>query len=175
MNYDSFEQLMLQRHSCRQYDPARNVSDDDVARVLECGRLAPSACNRQPWHFIVVRDPERRAAMLAKSRPAFIDAPVLIVACGIHDEAWHRTADGKDHTDIDVAIAVQQMQMAATVLGLETCWICSFDTDAVRRTAQLPDGVEPIALMPLGYAAPGETVPQKIRKSLQDISSCEVY
>lgn len=172
---EEFAELALQRHSCRHYDTKRPVSDEAVLRVLEFARISPSAHNEQPWHFVVVRDSERRAAMLVKSRPSFNEAPVLIVACGVHDRAWHRTADGKDHTDIDVAIAVQQMQLGATALGLSTCWICSFDTEAVRRAVQLPDGVEPIALMPLGYAAEGEIVPQKVRKNLDEIYTCEVY
>lgn len=173
-SYNDFMALARDRFSCRDYDSARPVSDNDVSRVLEAARISPSACNSQPWHFFVVRDSAVRAAMLAKSRPAFVTAPVLIVCCGVHTEAWHRPADNKDHTDIDMAIAIQQMCLAATAAGMATCWICSFDTQAVRDALTLPEYMEPVALLPLGYAntAIYPEVPQKIRKSLDDIVTC---
>lgn len=170
-------QLCDDRFSCRRYDTSRPVSDDDVKKVLEAARMAPSACNRQPWHFVVVRDGDSRRKMLAKSRPSFVEAPVVIVCCGVHAEAWHRPSDGKDHTDIDLAIAIQQMCLGATAAGLATCWVCSFDTEATREAVGLPEGVEPVALIPLGYADTKEypAAPAKIRKSLEQITSCETY
>lgn len=172
--YHELMELMGARYSCRKYSAERQVSDEQVRCVLEAARIAPSACNRQPWRFVVVRDPAKRAAILAKSRPSFTDAPVLIVACGQRDQAWVRPSDGKNHTDVDLSIAVEHMCLAATALGLATCWICSFDTEAARRELELPQGVEPIALLPLGYAA-SETIPEKIRKTLNDVTSCEKY
>ena len=176
LNYQDTMVLMRARYSCRGYDADRQVTPEQVAQVIEAARIAPSACNRQPWRFVVVRDPQRRAAMLAKSRPAFLEAPVLIVACGLTDQAWVRPADHKNHTHVDLSIAVEHMCLAATALGLATCWVCSFDVDAVRRELCLPDGVEPVAILPLGYAAKDHDVaPEKIRKPIDEICSCETF
>lgn len=171
----TFADLAAERYSCRAYDAQRPIDDATLADVFASVRLAPSACNRQPWTFIVVRDPERRAKLLAKSRPAFVNAPVVIVCCGHHPEAWQRPADGKDHTDIDLAIAIEHLCLAATDAGLASCWVCSFDTETARRECLLPADVEPVALIPLGYAAHG-TMPQpKTRKPLSDIMRCETF
>ncbi len=172
--YTHFTDLINARYSCRNYSDAP-VSDELVRAVVDAARLAPSACNRQPWTFVAVRDADTRHSMLAKSRPAFADAPVVIVACGHHDQAWHRPADNKDHTDVDLSIAVEHICLASTALGLATCWVCSFDTEAVRRELGLPDEVEPIALIPLGYSADDDSAPIKVRKDLDSILRWEKF
>lgn len=178
--YPQFYDLVRERYSCRHFDPTAPVDDSVITAILETAQLAPSACNRQPWTFIVVRDPHTRQQLLHASRPTFIDAPVVIVACGHHDESWHRPTDGKDHTDIDLAIAIEHICLAATSLDLGTCWVCSFDVPGTRKALALPDQVEPIALIPIGYPA-AETdgtatpVPIKNRKNINDIIRWEKY
>lgn len=172
--YSHFMQTVADRYSCRNYDAGRNVPRELVEAVVEAARLAPSADNRQPWTFVAVTDRGLREQILSKSRPAFLEAPVLIVACGHHDRAWHRPSDGKDHTDVDVSIAAEHLCLAATTLGLATCWVCSFDTHITRTTLGLPDDVEPIALFPLGWPADA-TVPEKRRKSLDEILKWEKF
>lgn len=174
-DYPNFLNLIRERYSCRSYDPSREVGDDIVRAVIEAAQLAPSACNRQPWTFVVVRDEEKRHRLLAKSRPVFKDAPVLIAAVGNHGDVWCRPADGKDHVDVDVSIAVEHICLAATTLGLGTCWICNFDVPATREVLGLPEDHEPIALIPLGYPTEGSTVPQKVRKPLEEILRWENF
>lgn len=163
----SFNDLCGKRYSCRAFS-SQSISEPDLNKVLEAARLAPSACNRQPWRFYVVQDEDKRRRMLAKSRPSFVQAPLLIVAAGLHDEAWHRPSDGKDHTDIDLAIAIEHICLAAADLGLGTCWVCSFDVDAVRQELGLAEGEEPIALIPIGYPTDA-AIPEKKRKEICDI------
>ena len=95
-------------------------------------------------------------------------APCIIVACGNHEESWHRKLDGKDHADVDVSIAVEHLCLAAAEQGLGTCWVCNFDVPRCREVMHLPDSLEPIALIPVGYSSATE-VTEKKRKSLQDI------
>ncbi len=161
-------QLIRDRYSCRQYKDMA-IDRADLDRVLEAARMAPSACNRQPWTFHVVQDPELRARMLAKSRPGFMHAPAVIVAVGHHGQAWHRPADQKDHTDVDVSIAVEHICLAATALGLATCWVCSFDTQAVCDVLSLGTDDEPVALIPIGY--PDDCPIEKKRKPLSEMST----
>ncbi|MBD5334395.1 MAG: nitroreductase [Bacteroides sp.] len=167
--YPQLYRIAEQRFSCRAYSD-RKVERDAILTVIDIARLAPSACNRQPWMFLVADSEEQRAAILKSyDRDWARTAPEFIVACGLHDEAWHRGSDGKDHTDIDVAIAVEHLCLAATTIGLETCWICNFDPQPVREAFGLPDGVEPIAILPIGYPAEGTEAPVKKRKELSEI------
>lgn len=166
--YIDFLTLCENRYSCREYTPAP-VHEETILEILRTAQLAPSACNRQPWTFHIVTDPERRARILAKSRPAFNVAPVLIVAVGHHTQAWHRPADQKDHTDIDIAIASEHIALAAAAANLASCWICSFDVEATRAELNLPPEDEPIALFPIGHPAQTDNIPPKNRKPLTEI------
>lgn len=95
-------------------------------------------------------------------------APCIIVACGDHNVAWHRKLDNKDHTDVDVSIAVEHLCLAAAEQGLGTCWVCNFDVPLCKEILGLPANIEPVALVPVGYPASQE-IPEKNRKPLQDI------
>lgn len=164
----NFLDLVKARCSVRSYEP-RPVEQEKLDYILECVRLAPSAVNFQPWRFAVVTDPERLAALkTAYPREWIQTAPCIIVACGNHEESWHRKLDGKDHADVDVSIAVEHLCLAAAEQGLGTCWVCNFDVPRCREVMHLPDSLEPVALIPLGYSSATE-MPEKKRKSLQDI------
>jgi len=140
--------LMKRRCSVRKFED-RPVEQEKLEQILEAGRVAPSACNNQPWRFVVVRDKELQKKI---SETWSQKAPVIIVALGNHAVSWRRK-DGKDSCDIDVAIAVDHMTLMATELGIGTCWVCAFDVEACARALDLPRLMEPIALLPLGYPA----------------------
>ena len=166
--FEIFRNLVSTRYSCRKYSE-QDVSREDITAILETARLAPSACNRQPWRFIILDTPQNRAiAHNAYPREWIKPVKTFIIACGNHNEAWHR-GDGKDHTDVDVSIAVEHICLAATALGLGSCWICNFDAEVLSQQLNLPDGLEPIAIIPIGYPADGETVAEKKRQSIQEI------
>ncbi len=168
--YNSLMAVMAERHSCRSYDAERPVAHDTMALVLEAARVAPSACNRQPWKFAVLHGDDARALMSkVYNREWAMTAPACIVAIGLHAEAWHRACDGKDHTDVDVSIAVEHICLAAAALGLGTCWVCNFDPQAVQQALDLPHGDEVVALIPIGYPSAGHTVPERKRKSIESI------
>lgn len=174
--YPQLYNTVTTRYSCRNYTNAP-VAKDLIIAILDVARLAPSACNKQPWRFLVVDTsmPDLRSA-LQESYPRdwFKNAPVYIVACGVHDEAWHRPADGKDSTDTDVSIAVEHICLAATTLGLGTCWIGNFDVSTVSNALAIPDGVEPIALISLGHPDTPD-IPEKKRKELEEITKWGKY
>jgi nitroreductase len=161
-----FLELAKKRYSVRAYKPDP-VEEDKLHRVLEAARLAPTACNLQPFHLVVIhtrgRDSELRRIYPA---PWFTQAPIVICACGTSSACWTRR-DGKYYSDVDVTIAMDHLILAATDLGLGTCWIGAFDPDATREILNLPDDVEPIAFTPLGYPADRPGI--KIRKELDEI------
>ena len=148
-------ELMRARHSMRAFD-SRPVARDLLLRVLEAARLAPTACNNQPWRMLVVDAPAGLKALAACYPGAwFRTAPAAIVACAVPAEAWRRS-DGKNHADIDVAIAVDHLILAAAGAGLGTCWVCAFDAAKTRAALALPAGIEPVVLVPIGYPASDE-------------------
>ena len=169
----SFLELAQKRHSVRSYKD-QPVEQDKILEVLEAARTAPSAVNYQPWHFIIATEEKVKEKIReAYPRDWFKQAPVIIVACGDHDQSWKRN-DGKDHCDVDVAIAIDHMTLAAAHLGLGTCWVCAFDAEKVHSALELPDHLEVIALIPLGY--PKEDKPrEKKRKSLEELVSWNRY
>ncbi|MFC2016360.1 nitroreductase family protein [Chloroflexota bacterium] len=145
-----FTELIKKRYSVRSYksDPVEN---DKLEQVLEAARLAPTAANRQPFQLFVVHTVGRETELRRiYDRPWFVQAPVVICACGIPDQAWV-SRDGKSYCDVDVSIAMDHLILAATDLGLGTCWIGAFDPAVTRTVLGLPDDVEPIAFTPLGY------------------------
>lgn len=165
-----FIDLVKQRYSVRSYDE-RPVEKEKLDYIMECVRLAPSAVNFQPWHFYVVTDKEKlQAVKSAYHREWIQNAPCVIVACVDHNVAWHRSADNKDHSDIDIAIAVEHLCLAATEQGLGTCWVCNFDAVLCSEVLSLPENVELAVLIPIGYT-PNTEVPQKKRKGIDEICS----
>ncbi|MGL4519813.1 MAG: nitroreductase family protein [Phocaeicola sp.] len=160
-------QLIEARYSARKYD-ARPIEAEKMEYLLECVRLAPSAVNFQPWRFKVVTDAPTLAALSkCYKREWFQTAPCVVVACANHDESWHRRADGKDHADIDVSIAIEHLCLAATEQGLGSCWVCNFDEALLREAVTIPEGCSPVALIPLGYVL--DEAGEKKRKALEEI------
>lgn len=163
-----FIDLVKQRYSVRSYEE-RQIENEKMEYIMECVRLAPSAVNFQPWHFYVVTDRERLDALKSTYKREWIQsAPCIIVACANHEESWHRRSDNKDHADIDLAIAIEHLCLAAAEQGLGTCWVCNFDAALCHEVMAMPENVEPIALIPIGYT-PDTEVPEKKRKTIEDI------
>ena len=171
-----FLDIAKTRYSCRNY-LEKKVEEDTITQILDAARLAPSAKNLQAWHFVVIQEPKNlKQVKSCYARDWINSAPLIIVACGDHKSAWFR-ADGKNHTNIDVAIAVDHLTLAAADLGLGTCWICNFDVLKCAKILQLPEGMEPIAMIPVGYPAskPDTERHKSKRKSLQDIVHKEKF
>lgn len=146
----TFLELAKRRYSCRNYD-SRPVEPEKLKLILEAGRIAPSACNNQPWHFLVIQEPDELTKIHQVYHREWIrTAPCVILICGDHNSSWKRK-EGKDHCDVDVAITTDHMTLQATELGLATCWICAFDPEKTVSLFNLPDHLEPIVLIPVGY------------------------
>ena len=165
----NFLDLVKKRYAVRDYD-SREVEQDKLDYILECVRLAPSAVNFQPWRIKVAKSGEELERIhTVYHQPWYKKAPCVIVVCANHLVSWHRRADGKDHADIDAAIATEHLCLAAAEQGLGTCWVCNFDVNLCKEVLNLPDNIEPIVLIPMGYPLT-EDVPEKKRKTLDEIS-----
>ena len=161
-----FLDLTKQRYSCRSYQE-RAVEKEKIEYVMECVRMSPSAVNRQPWRFRVVEsEADRQRLCQCYNREWFATAPTYIIASVLHDEEWVRS-DGKHHGNIDVAIAVEHLCLAAAEQGLGTCWVCNFDVELCSRLFDIPANEEVAVLIPLGYAA--DEPKEKVRKNIDAI------
>ena len=134
-----FIELAEKRCSIRSYK-SEPVPDEILNEVLRAGQLAPTAKNLQPFQFIVVTAESGRDALAAAyPAPFFREAPVAVVICSEADKGWIRNRhDDKNYTDIDCAIAIDHMSLAATDLGLGSCWIAAFNPVMVSDTMGLP-------------------------------------
>lgn len=169
----SFIDLAKKRYSVRKFK-STSPNNDEIMKVLEAGKISPSAVNYQPRHFIVIRDKEIKDKIAATYQRDWIkNAPIIIVVCGDHNKSWLRD-DGKDHCDIDVAIAVDHMTLAATDIGLGTCWVCKFDSKMCHNILNLPKNLEVMALLPIGYPENGST-PEKKRNNISELVSFDKY
>ena len=155
------------RFSVRDYLPTP-IPDEQLLRVLEAARLAPSSSNRQDWRFIVVRDDDRRRrlATAAYNQMWIAEAPVIIAAVGTDPQSIMTC--GMPRYSVDVSIAITHMMLAAVEEGLGTCWIGMFSQEKVKEILGVVNDCMVVTILPLGYARL-ERAPAKSRKRLQDI------
>jgi nitroreductase len=176
MDIEAFLKLSSSRLSCRSYSPAP-VGDEAIAKCLEAARLAPSACNKQPWRFVVVRDAAKREAIASKAllpglpMPWLKKAPVIVALCSQRSVETHWLApllSGVSYDLLDVGIAGEHFVLAAEAQGLGTCWIGWFRPGPLKKILGIPRSVKPLSLISLGYPERrGE--PMK-RKALDEIA-----
>lgn len=145
-----FLQLAKERHSVRKY-AACPVEADKLEKILEAGRVAPTAVNRQPQRFLVVSTDDGLSRL---GRAADLHgAPLAVVVCALSDKAWQRPQDGHSMVDIDATIATTHMMLQAWSEGVGSCWITWFDPAIVRQEFSLPENVVPVNILALGHAA----------------------
>lgn len=164
------------RQSCRSYDETRPVEEEKLQAVLEAVRLAPSACNGQPYHLTVCRGETAKAVAAATTGVGLNkfakQAPILIV---LSEESYVKSAalgaklKGNDYRSLDIGIAAAYLTAEATAQGLGTCILGWFDDEKIRKLCDLKSPVR--LVITLGYAAEGDKLRQKKRKSLEELVS----
>ena len=129
-----YTDLIRTRESVRNYDPNRPVPKEILKKILDAGRMAPSACNYQPWKFLIISS----SAILEKVRACyqhdwFKDAPNILVVLGLRDQAWNRSYDGYNSVETDAAIAMTHIILAAENEGVGTCWIAAYNPALLKE------------------------------------------
>jgi len=172
---DLFEAIKSRR-SVRAFT-REDVSKEEVKKLIDAARWAPSAGNTQPWEFIVVRKPEvKHRLSIAALRQTFIEeAPVVIVVCAnqIRSARGYGTRGVNLYCLQDTAAATQNMLLGAYALGLATCWIGAFREEEAKKALNLPDGVRPVAIIPVGH--PAEKPMARSRRPINEIINFETY
>jgi len=164
------------RRSIRAYT-RKEVPEEDVEKLIDAARWAPSAGNIQPWEFIVVRDTaiKRRLSTAALDQTFIEEAPVVIVVCANEMQSgWGYGSRGVNLYCLqDTAAAIQNILLAACALGLGTCWVGAFQEEEARAALKVPRGVRPIAIIPVGH--PAERPEPRFRRSIKEIIHYETY
>jgi len=142
------------RRSVRSYS-SRPIPPDVLDRCRQAIRFAPSACNLQPWRFVFVTDEQlrRKVAKIACDQSWMADAPVIVVGCGLSNQAYQAMGGHGNSMEIDVAIALDHLTLVAVAEGLGTCWIGAFDQAELERLLEVPPEAKIVAMTPLGYPA----------------------
>ncbi|MEM3678251.1 MAG: nitroreductase family protein [Candidatus Bathyarchaeia archaeon] len=160
-------EAIRRRRSIRRYKKDAKIPEEHILKILEAARLAPSAGNRQPWRFVVVKDPEvkRKLAEACNNQTFIADAQVAVVAIGDPSVSrWYSQ---------DPMIAVEHMVLEATELGYGTCWIGAFNEEAVKKVLNIPPELKVICVIPVGV--PDEEPPPRPRKPIEEIFHLDRY
>lgn len=170
-DYMDFHELIKNRESIRNYDPAKPVDDATLNQILEAGCLAPSAANRQPWRFLIISSQEMlKKVRLCYSKDWFHDAPHILVVVGDINKSWVRKSDGYNSIETDLTIAMDHMILAAEYEGVATCWIEAYDPVILKKVLSLKDNERIFSITPLGYPREGFAKKHdKKRKQLDEI------
>lgn len=172
----NFLELAKKRCSVRMYE-TKKVEAEKLEMILEAGRIAPTAANFQPQRLIVVQKQEGLEKLHKCTK--LYEAPLAIIICGDHETSWKRsTYDNKDTVDIDTSIVTDHMMLQAEALGLSSVWICHFNPELLKKEFNIPDNVEAVSILAIGYAAVEKSSPdrhEKVRKPLSDIVHYETY
>jgi len=166
-----YSELILNRESIRNYDPNQPVPEKILKKILEAGRLAPSAKNNQPWKFLLISSsPLLEKVKTSYQRDWFQDAPQILVIIGMKDQAWVRGYDGYNSVETDVSIAMTHIILAAENEGVGTCWIAAYNPIVLKEALNRSENEQIFGMTPIGYPKHGfQKTHVKKRKSLEDI------
>ncbi len=153
-----FIEIAKKRYSVRSYKD-KKVEEEKLQKILEAAHVAPTAANLQPVRLIAVRSSEG-LAKIGKGANLY-GAPLAVIVCADHGKAWVRPFDKKQTTDIDASILTDHMMLQATELGLGSVWICYFKPDVIRREFRLPDNLEPVNILAVGYSDEEAAAPER--------------
>ena len=166
-----YTELIGKRDSLRNYDPDRPVPEEVLPRIMDVGRIAPSAHNTSPWKFILLSSPELLSKVkMCYQREWIRDAPHILIVAGLRNEAWIREYDGYNSVETDAAIALTHIILAAANEGVGTCWIMAYNPFALREALRLGDNYQIFGITPLGYPKQGyQRTAEKKRKQMEDV------
>lgn len=145
----NFLDIAKTRYSVRSYKDKR-VEKEKLEQILEAAHVAPTAANLQPVRLLVVQEKEGLDKISEAAN--IYSAPLAIIVCSDHSIAWKRPFDNKQTTDIDASIVTDHMMLEATELGLGTVWVCYFKPDIIKKEFELPDTLEPVNILVIGYS-----------------------
>ncbi len=144
-----FEKLIDERYSVRSFK-SEHLEQTVIEKILKAGHKAPTGCNYQPQRILVINTDES-IEKLKECTKCHFNAPTAMLVCHNRDESWKRVYDGALSSPVDAVIVTAYMMLAAQNEGVGTCWVMHLDPEKMRRTFSIPENVEPVALLVMGY------------------------
>lgn len=167
-----FLELAKSRYSCRKF-LEKPVEQEKIDKILEAGRIAPTAVNFQPQRILVLTDKEKLKKVCECTKYSF-NAPLNFIVCYDKEESWKRGYDGKDHGDIDASIIASHMMLEAWELGIGSTWVGSFNPKKAAEIFGIPENYEITAFLPMGYPAE-DSKPAPMHEKRLDIKDIADY
>lgn len=167
-----FLELAKERFACRDYAD-KKVEKEKLEKILEAGRISPTAANMQPQRLLVIQE-ETGLEKLKKGTDVY-QAPLVIIVCGDREKVWKRPFDGKNMVDIDTSIVTTHMMLEAKELGLDTVWICYFKPDVIRAEFNIPENLEPVNILAIGYGNGNKADTERFDKVRRPLSETVFY
>ncbi len=167
-----FLELLKNRYSVRKFNE-KEVETENIQKILEAGRVAPTACNLQPQRILVLNEPES-LNKLKNCTPYHFDAKLAILVCYDKTVSWKRKYDNEDGGIIDASIVTTQMMLQIANLGLGTTWVGSFDPQKVKEEFKLKQNLVPVAILPIGYPAE-DAQPSPVHEKRLELSQTTFY
>ncbi len=167
-----FVNLAAERYSVRKFKK-EHLSEEVLNKILKAGHLAPTGCNNQPQRILVINTDES-AEKLKICTKCHFDAPTALLVCYNKEEAWIRKYDGKTCGVADACIVSTHMMLAAFEMGVGSTWVMHFDPVAMREQYKIPENIEPVALLVMGYPAE-DAKPMSLHSEFRNIDELIVY
>ena len=167
-----FLEFARDRYSVRKFE-SRHLEKEVIDKILECGHIAPTGCNYQPQRILVLNSDEA-IEKLKKCTKCHFDAPTAMLICYNKDESWVRKYDGALSSPVDASIVTTHLMLMAHSLGVGSCWVMHFDPFAVRSEFNIPENIEPLALLVMGYPHK-ESRPLELHSKVRPIDEVVFY
>ncbi len=167
-----FLKLAKERFTCRSYMD-KKVEKEKLEKILEAGKIAPTAANMQPQRLLILQ--EEKGLEKLKRGADIYQAPLAIIVCGDKEKVWKRSFDGKNMVDIDTSIVTTHMMLEAKELGLESVWVCYFKPDIIRKEFNIPENLEPINILAIGYGSGEKADASRHDKARKPLSETVFY
>ena len=167
-----FQKLISDRYSVRQFEK-EHLKKEDVKTIIEAGHKAPTGCNFQPQRILVLNTDDS-IAKLKNCTKCHFDAPTAFLVCYNNDESWVRPYDGALSAPVDAAIVSTHMMLAACDIGVGCCWVMHFNPETVRKTFNIPENFEPVAILVMGYPSE-DAKPKDLHSKFRKIEEVVFY
>ncbi len=167
-----FTTLITERYSVRKFKD-KKLEKEAIEKILKAGHIAPTGCNYQPQRILVLESDEA-LEKLKKCTKCHFNAPNAMLICYNRDECWTRKYDGAQSGGIDASIVTTHMMLAAHNIGVGSCWVMHFDPATMKREFHIPENIEPLALLVMGYPA-DDSIPMNLHSQYRDINEIVKY
>ena len=167
-----FEKLIAERYSVRSFKE-EHLPQNIIDKILKAGHIAPTGCNNQPQRILVLNS-DKAIDMLKGCTKCHFNAPTAMLVCHNKDESWKRVYDGALSSPVDAVIVATHMMLAAHNEGVGSCWVMHFNPEAIKSAFNIPENVEPVALLVMGYPAE-DAKPLDMHSIYRDMNETVIY